>query len=32
MYMDKSKWDKIIKLIIAVLSAIAGAIGASACS
>ncbi|MBR6197348.1 MAG: smalltalk protein [Bacteroidaceae bacterium] len=28
----KSKWDKIIKLIIAVLSAIAGAIGASACA
>ena len=32
MYMDKSKWDKIIKFIIAVLSAIAGAIGASACA
>ena len=28
----KSKWDTIIKLVIAVLSAIAGAIGASACS
>jgi hypothetical protein len=28
----KSKWDTIIKLAIAILSAIAGAIGASACS
>ena len=28
----KSKWDTIIKLAIAILSAIAGAIGASTCS
>ena len=28
----KQKWDAIIKLAIAILSAIAGAIGASACS
>ena len=28
----KSKWDTIIKLVIAVLSAIAGSIGASACA
>ncbi len=28
----KKKWDTIIKLAIAILSAIAGAIGASACS
>jgi len=28
----KNRWDAIIKLVIAVLSAIAGAIGATACS
>jgi hypothetical protein len=28
----KSKWDAVIKLAIAILSAIAGALGATACA